>query len=256
LGDVAWYLDQIFGGSDMEPLGPPRRWTVHSNWKAAADQFVGDTYHTASLHRSMFELGFVQADTSDYRTINMGNVKVSFPEGHGIIGFNPMSFGAMAVAKEELDESRFHSFEGMTFSALLYPACWTGGNSLTAPDGSPVLTGQVAGMAPKGPGAFEFWTLPLVDRSAPEGLREFMRRTGPMMFGMGADDFEGWPSMQRAATGVMGQRQRMRYNALLGENRPGEWPGPGTVHAGFPKDDNQWKFWLRWVELMGAPAAG
>jgi hypothetical protein len=42
----------------------------------------------------------------------------------------------------------------------------------------------------------------------------------------------------------------LRYQAITGENKPVDWPGPGQVYAGFPKDDTQWNFWLRYTEMM------
>jgi hypothetical protein len=59
--------------------------------------------------------------------------------------------------------------------------------------------------------------------------------------------------VQRSARGyVAKERGRLTYNALLGDNRPDDWPGPGLVHRGFSKDDNQWHFWLRWYDMLTA----
>src|SRR3546814_16103470 len=64
------------------------------------------------------------------------------------------------------------------------------------------------------------------------------------------DDTDTWPHMTRNARGAMGKRQTLKYGALLGENKPDDWPGGGSVYDGFTKDDNQWKWWLAYRDLM------
>src|SRR3546814_11145022 len=58
------------------------------------------------------------------------------------------------------------------------------------------------------------------------------------------DDTDTWPHMTRNARGAMGKRQTLKYGALLGENKPDDWPGGGSVYAGFTKDANPWQWWL------------
>ena len=64
------------------------------------------------------------------------------------------------------------------------------------------------------------------------------------------DDFAGWQVTQQASGGAVAAESTMKYNALLGVNKPEGWPGPGLVYGGFSKDDNQWNFWLRWLEAL------
>src|SRR5207249_1285468 len=58
LGDFRWYMDLSFGmaRAGMEVVGEPNRWVMAGDWKSAAENFSGDPYHTASLHRSTFFL--------------------------------------------------------------------------------------------------------------------------------------------------------------------------------------------------------
>ena len=65
-----------------------------------------------------------------------------------------------------------------------------------------------------------------------------------------ADDTDTWPMQSHAARGALGRQSKLRYQAITGENKPDDWPGPGQVYAGFPKDDTQWNFWLRYSEFM------
>ena len=52
------------------------------------------------------------------------------------------------------------------------------------------------------------------------------------------------------AQGVVGAQGTLKYQALLGEKKPADWPGPGRVYAGFSKDDGQWDWWQAWLRLM------
>ncbi len=58
LGDMKWYLDLMYARSPegLEVLGPPQRFTIHANWKCAAEQAAMDAYHTLTLHQSLVEL--------------------------------------------------------------------------------------------------------------------------------------------------------------------------------------------------------
>jgi hypothetical protein len=108
---------------------------------------------------------------------------------------------------------------------------------------------------PKGPDTFEFYNWYLVERSCPDEERERMTRAATLAFGVSGfvetDDAMMWPQMTQNARGVMARDETIKYQALLGENRPDDWEGGGNVHDGFSKDDNQWGWWLRWAEFMG-----
>jgi nitrite reductase/ring-hydroxylating ferredoxin subunit len=107
---------------------------------------------------------------------------------------------------------------------------------------------------PRGVGELEFVNYILVEKDAPQELKDEMLRVS--VHGLGTsgtveqDDAEAWPSMTRAARGGMGRRQTMKYQALLGEKRPAGWPGGGHVYEGFTKDDNQWLWWLRYRDFI------
>src|SRR5262245_12745519 len=54
LGDVAWYLDSWIDHSEagIEFIPGAAKWTVRGNWKTAAEQFAGDSYHAPVSHAS------------------------------------------------------------------------------------------------------------------------------------------------------------------------------------------------------------
>jgi hypothetical protein len=65
-----------------------------------------------------------------------------------------------------------------------------------------------------------------------------------------ADDYEANLSLQRSARGAVGQQQPLRYFAQGDRTKPSDWPGPGIFFSPPQKDDAQWLFWLRWLDLM------
>lgn len=89
LGDMTFYLDLIAkktaGG--LEVIGAPHRWVLGANWKTAADNFVGDSYHTLFAHRSMVELGLAPNDPM----FASAPAEISLQNGHGVgvLGFPP-----------------------------------------------------------------------------------------------------------------------------------------------------------------------
>jgi hypothetical protein len=108
---------------------------------------------------------------------------------------------------------------------------------------------STGGLIPRGPEAFEVWTGTLIERGAPEQIKEQLRK--PTQFDVSAaDDFENWPMIQRAAQGVIAQEETMKYSSVVDAYAPDDYPGPGRVYPGAGGDDSQWNFWLRWYDLL------
>lgn len=91
LGDAKWYYDIFFKRTDrgMEVLGPPQRFTVRANWKAAGEQSAADGYHTLTLHRWLGEVGNYskkgdgEGGGGDLSP-EMYGVEISSPHGHAL----------------------------------------------------------------------------------------------------------------------------------------------------------------------------
>jgi phenylpropionate dioxygenase-like ring-hydroxylating dioxygenase large terminal subunit len=281
LGDITWYIDMVLSRTDegLEVAGPPQRLLVPANWKTAGEQFAGDGYHTLGLHRSLLEMGVLTGEMSADASPGMYGVDVSVM-GHGVrcIPFAE-TFQALAgqwtddmspmeklrlvppsgVPPHKVDdlETRFSPAQLRVLTespptvAGIFPnnACLNFYSPM--PDGLGVSLGWHT-FVPRGPEHFEFLTWVFVPKGMKESADLNKRST---IFGTGTsgvveqDDSEAWPQIQRSAHGALGRRQTLKYHALLGENK-GDWPGPGKVYGGFSKDDNQWEWWLRWLEFM------
>jgi phenylpropionate dioxygenase-like ring-hydroxylating dioxygenase large terminal subunit len=250
MGEFAFYFDQIYEGTeDYEVLAPPARWVAKSNWKTIADQNAGDLYHIAGAHRAVVELGFMPNIDSQIDV-----VKVGFPgQGHNVFGLNPMTTTEQGGSIVEETGAKY-GFEGRGFIHFCFPITTGGGQRMPLPDGSTVGTVQINNYQPKSHNTFEVWSLSLISKGAPEEMRTMFRRMTSMTVSLLQDDADAVASMQHAATGVVAQERTMKYNAVLGENKPKDWPGPGTVYAGYSKDDTNWDFWQRWFEMLAAEA--
>ena len=93
LGDVVDHLDQVLDCRDGRPGGSEvigvHKWILPANWKFAAENFLGDTYHNPS-HRSVDIIGIGpsaragQPGRRDNEYNKGQHVWVSFPQGHGV----------------------------------------------------------------------------------------------------------------------------------------------------------------------------
>ena len=95
LGDAKDHLDQVLdcrdgreGGSEV--FGGVHKWIIPANWKFAAENFCGDTYHNPS-HRSVDLIGIGPSSAKGGTAGRRDNeyqggrhVWVSFPSGHGV----------------------------------------------------------------------------------------------------------------------------------------------------------------------------
>jgi nitrite reductase/ring-hydroxylating ferredoxin subunit len=247
IGDAAWYMDLPRKGEDpeLEVHTPIRRFRVRANWKIAADNTSGDTYHSVSLHDSIQQLGILGVPIP----VGGDETKIVTRYGHGLLGFSGLA-GLAGDADDPAADP--YKLNASIFTCVLFPATFGlgGANNVRFPGpAGPVLMVKIGGLVPCGPDEFELWSAGMIEKSAPEEFKQFTRRAYLTDIG-GADDYEAWPAIQRRAGGALGAEQTMKYNAVAGPSRPDDWPGPGTVFHGPSRDDSQWCFWLRWFEMM------
>src|SRR5271155_2834347 len=247
LGDIAWYFDQFFGQTDFEVIGPPLEELMASNWKLAAEQTMGDAYHALTLHASAREVGFLRAD-EDGRNEGLDTVRATSSKGHFVVGYGQ----AFNYYEGETDAGYKVPSEWFTMIGALFPATVISGFAVPV-DGGRVHQICMGSYLPRGSGGMIQQNLHVLTKNAPEGMAAQARTMGGVGLGVVAvGDYDAWPSIQKAIGGTIGQAQTLKYNTFSGPNPPDGWPGPGTVYAGFSRDDTQWNFWLRWLECMTA----
>jgi phenylpropionate dioxygenase-like ring-hydroxylating dioxygenase large terminal subunit len=286
LGGMCWYLDMMLCRTDagLEVAGAPQRFIVQANWKLAAEQFAGDSYHTLTLHRSMQEIGF--ANSKEFFDALWGSASIRFPSGH-VAGFRDARGRARAGAAAAVDALEVLPPAGVTPELLdqldhnlsdeqrafmrLYPPGPLGGGifpNLFVPTlPNPTANGEIGAVIsprtwmPRSVDTFEMTVWTLVERDAPDEFKERCREANTLHFGISGvveqDDAEAWTGIQRGLRGPVGRAQWLDYRAHRPASPPDPewWPGPvdggAEVRKGFERDDGGWAWWLRWAQFMG-----
>ena len=129
LGDMKFYIDIYFNKTPqgMEVVGPPQRWVISANWKAAADNFASDSYHAVMAHASGVALGQVPPDPR----FTMYGKQIALQNGHGlgIVGGPPhvklpeyLNYPEEIVnaAKKNYQQSKWKYLENLTLCQVIY----------------------------------------------------------------------------------------------------------------------------------------
>lgn len=288
LGDMKFYYDILFGKTEggLEVLGPPQRLTIDANWKTAGEQAACDGFHTLTLHRSQIDLGNFggDGDSLDDFAPAMYGINVS-EKGNALRCISSANTFRMLIGTENWDElSMEERLEKLPPPGIVTPQLFEEMKSRLSEDQLKVIATappQVGNMfpnvnilfiyaplpngtlgsgllihsiVPKGPDKFQWITWFFAEKDTPEEVKHAMRaaavQTGGTSGLIEQDDSDTWPHMTEAARGVIGRTETMKYQAVLGENRPEGWPDKAKVYYGFTKDDAQWNWWLQYHELM------
>ena len=283
LGDFKFYSDMVFGPTEggWEVAGPPQRWIINVNWKIPAENFTGDAYHAINVHLSETEAGRVSSDIA-YKS--QWGVNITEPRfGHGgrctqTIGVSVEAEADLAALlsglypgiprelhdqiKERLSPAQFELVRAAAIPIVgtIFPnfTFMVGGVPYTV-DGPPEPAATIRTWNPCSPNSVEVVSWPLVQRDAPDAMKDRGRQALAYSFGSSGtleqDDSEAWSQIQRGIRGAKGRHQWLLYNSTeppSKENWLGDepWPGPGEVRHGFSTDDNQWNWWVRWYECV------
>ncbi|CAG9263000.1 aromatic ring-hydroxylating oxygenase subunit alpha [Paraburkholderia caribensis] len=256
LGDFRWYLDVLLDNDEggTEFLGGNLKSIIRCNWKIPAENFTGDSYHAAWTHNSaavgMMGLTVGKIDQERTYAANMN--------GHGWQFGMDMIGNAMGMAEQEvLDYLRSREADvaarlgklrsrmvGAVSSANVFP------NFSFLPGYNTFRTWQ-----PQGPRQIQVQTWTLVNRNAPDSVKEKYRRGVARTFSPSGlfemDDGENWENCTQTNAGFVTRKQKLHYG--LGMNSEIEHDElKGNVHLRKYNDANQRAFYRQWLELMCA----
>ncbi len=263
LGGMKLYLDILLDGADgsegeSELLGSVQKWNLPCNWKFPSDN-IGDLYHGATTHQSVdaANIGPSGRGRRDNGRERAARINVSFPElGHAATSSllledapAPVQYANRPVVAEYFRHANEERRKGLGERARI-----VGGAGVVFPNtcfqpGQPrtVRIGQ-----PRGPLLTEVWRFYLVDRAAPQEVKDvlrhyFMRYSGPG--GMTEqDDMENWSEATKASRGVIARRHPYNYEMGLGMTYP-DYGLDGVITGGFA-EQNQRGLYQRWAQLM------
>jgi phenylpropionate dioxygenase-like ring-hydroxylating dioxygenase large terminal subunit len=232
LGDAREHLDMALDCRDGRPGGSEvigiHKWVFPANWKFAAENFLGDTYHNPS-HRSVDLIGIGPSAQQgvkgrrDNELAKAQHVWVSFAQGHGVHSAvrpadqpylesfldNPEIEAYFRDCYESRNAKMGERARLVPFVGTLFPNTSYHG---TQPRG-------LCAWHPHGPTETEAWRFFLVDADAPDSVKQFLRRyymrySGPA--GMTEqDDMENWLYATAASTGTVARRYAFNYQQSL-----------------------------------------
>jgi len=263
LGDMRWHLDMIWGQYEpgWEVIGEPQRTVLRANWKAPADNFSGDDYHTVYLHRSTTETGIMENPAGDAALWDGYHVQLG--NGHHFIrnmippeepgprflgypeevqkGFSP------AMQSEEQYEGLKHTvgFVGTVFPNFGF-LCFPFKHDRSADF---VTAMSIRVFEPRASGEMVAWTWSLCPKGVSEEFRRESYRTTMGTFSAAGtfeqDDSDPWMSITRSAGSTYARKVGMQVDYRMGMNgsassrRVDDYPGPGVAYYSVLEEGGQ-----------------
>jgi phenylpropionate dioxygenase-like ring-hydroxylating dioxygenase large terminal subunit len=267
LGDCAPYLGAALSDAEGDPdgtelVGNVMRWRVGMNWKVPMPDH--DLTHGWITHRSMRGLAPVAIEDTTREDRFDNDYHIWFPEGH------TTSMTLPAQGRRENDESAVAQRPGGDIvqqyirerAAKRRERLGVMARVRELPHIFPNV-GAVGSifrvMNPQGPDASEIWSYVIVDKNAPDEVKEAIvvareRISGPNGIQQ-KDDMENWFIQTRFSKGMM-TRWALRQNNQLGMSRPSvDGPStfglPGNFHSA-PTDENYRRFFEHYRAVMEA----
>ncbi|MCW2793741.1 MAG: phenylpropionate dioxygenase alpha subunit [Nocardioides sp.] len=269
-GEFHWWLDNLtdaFDGTEgeTEVFRGVMKWRIKSNWKFVSENFLGDTYHGASTHASVEAVGIGPGGRGKRRHgerqnqggFSKGRMKTSFRLGHGASDNLAYELPYPEFAEPELTE--------------YFDAAWAKRAEKLRAEGRPLGGRGPATMFPNmsfsagfprtilvahpiSATETEVWRWFIVDKSAPDHVREWLRQYYMRYAGPGGmteqDDMENWDYATQASTGVVARRFPYNYQQGLGREQLSELPGAVHSDHAIAGEVNARAFYRRWSEFV------
>ena len=228
IGDMGWYLDFYLEKSPagLEVIGAPQRWVMPADWKLAAENFIGDGYHTQSTHMSTIKAGIMRVKSPAY--LKEGVQITASKHGCLFMGFPPGNYfnypqSIVDSMLENLNEEQVEVLKEssiMPLNATVFPNLSFLHSSMAIEaerQSIPYFTLRV--WQPMGAGKMEIWSWCLVEQDASEEFKKNSNRAFLTTFGASGtleqDDAENWSGQTRVGAGVMAGQHYLNYSAPL-----------------------------------------
>lgn len=253
LGEFRWYMDIILDNDEGETefIGGTLRSVLNCNWKFPAENFAGDSYHAPWTHAAGARaiLGQdVKLRYSDafHASVNGHGWQFSLDKiGNAISMAEPIVLQYMREREQQVVE-RLGALRsrmlGSVSSGTVFP------NLSFLPGYSLFKT-----WTPLGPHRTEVKTWSLVNKNAPDEVKEAYRRGVMKTFSSSGiyemDDGENWENSTLVNTGEVTRSQPLHYAlGLASEVKHDELPG--RIFQGQVNDANQRLFYEKWHSCM------
>jgi phenylpropionate dioxygenase-like ring-hydroxylating dioxygenase large terminal subunit len=260
LGDARWYLDTAFNRRDrgMVALGP-LKWIEPVNWKTLVDN-CSDNYHVPTTHLGSAR---VQSRLLGRPTISHAE-QFNSPNRHVFVNGHSLTFREVSDDTPRyvhgMSRETFGIFQDYHRATLPEAERRLGpfrarriqlANHSLFPNG--VLGFRLA--HPRGPLRTEFWHFVLLEKDAPDEIKDVIRIGSQANNGAAGlfeqDDVDNWRQVTEASRSRVGRR--VPQDLSMGLGRAGVNPDyPGMVSERYISENNQRLFYLRWQEFMNA----
>lgn len=265
LGDMRWYLDCMFDryAGGVEVIGAPHKWLLHANWKLPVENQLGDVGHGPFLHGSLLK-GTEQVSEIEAHGMNVvpkpghGVAVRLLPPGtpqekcmwgtDGIAAFDP-EVQAYLIEQQKQAAVRLGDVRSrlrpLTYSVYPNFSFLWGNNTIRVSH-------------PRGPDKVEYWSWWVVDKNAPDRIKEKLRVNYTFFFGAGGvleqEDSEAWSQQIIGSQIAAADDMPFYYGLGMGDAAPhAEIPGV----AGSCYDEHYAReFYLRWRRELEQGGAG
>lgn len=250
LGEMAWYLDAVFDRREggVEVFAGVHKWVVPCNWKIAAENFCGDSYHGPWSHRSGMSTGF---SARKPRENDVQRFHISPGNGHCLMARLPddASDAPDIVAYEKDVRPEVRERLGARID-LVRPVAGTVFPNFSFNRGT---SSSIRVWHPRGPERIEIWSWLFVDKAAPQPIKDAVRLSGLRSFGPAGtfeqDDIDNWQECTQTARGVVARQAVLNLQMGLGHDRfdaaLGAWTSDFCI-----SESNHRQFYRRWARLM------
>ncbi|MEQ9587360.1 MAG: aromatic ring-hydroxylating dioxygenase subunit alpha [Parvibaculaceae bacterium] len=262
LGPAKWYFDAIFnrpGGTEV--IGGVQKWVVPANWKFAAEQFTSDIYHFDYTHiSSLIAMMPEDIQMNDPPPVEGRQFRGN---GHGGTATSDVQFADMQTALAMGPEVLGYLLSRRDEHAELVGELAAKGTQFVHANIFPTLgilplNQTLRVWQPKGPDHMEVWAWTLVDKDAPESVKDIMRVRTQMSFATSGifeqDDAENWAEIQRALRGP--KSRTTLFNNQLGQGEDVDTSGTYPGESDQPVSESASRgFYAQWRTLMQTPVS-
>jgi phthalate 3,4-dioxygenase subunit alpha len=275
LGDYRFYLDFYTRQSEagIELYGP-QRWRIKANWKIAAENFAGDSYHTPYTHASIVDIKLFGEPKASKRKEGVtwvagpgGGTTYKLPppggfaEGLRHVGYPDEMIERMRGVWTPEQQAIMGEAGFMPSASGLWPNLgWVHNWPQVDEDGTVAPFMTLRQWQPISETETEILSWFAVDRLAPADFKARSYKAYIMCFGSSGmfeqDDVENWTSITEVSRGEMAKT--LRLNSRMGLDVEGKgirdphaaWPGPGIGWRGF-SEEGQRRMLERWATMLG-----
>ncbi len=245
----------------MEAYGGVCKWRVKANWKLAAEQFTSDSLHVITTHSSAFA-GLVSNQPPPSELIPGRSFSSSQGHGHGggfIIDPRGVTGALGLIIGPELTNYVMEDEQPKTIARYgqelgsAYPVY----TNIFPTAGYLHHNRTLRTWIPRGPDELEIWAWTLIEKDAPEEIRELRRRRTTLTFSPNGifelDDSANWVDLQSRLKGFVANQTKFNVQMGTPHKREG-WPGDTDIDNSEVAARN---FYRRWLQMMSdAPHNG